>query len=400
MMTETMTTVGTTFPVADVNKATSPLPQVRYKEAVETLLKAEELTKGKDYRPIEAWTRPTGQLLEGIDYHPLVAALSRAYAEHRPISLSPDMIWLLIGQGITHHINANAEELRRHFVQHDGKLTLCVRRDDFDKGSPDNAWAEVFGEFSARIGEHIGPKHALFVGSFSTTGPAEKAASEIVLLEAMHKYFHFFLIQVICGIPTITLEGTPADWRSIAERVEAFAPLGMEWWLSRLRPILRQFRAAAEGNVDRAFWRSIYRIHDPEMGCGDAPSATGWINLFFPYLTDDKGLPRRRNPWLIGARDIEELLADPPKPLEVWPMPGMKGSTWSYGGYVYDKLYPSGLSKAPFTWLERDARGNLRNRWNMEFVGGFVGVTQDAESLCLRPEIGWAVREAAGGRRS
>jgi len=30
----------------------------------------------------------------------------------------------------------------------------------------------------------------------------------------------------------------------------------------------------------------------------------------------------------------------------------------------------------------------------MEFLGGFVGVSQDEASLALRPEIGWAVREA------
>jgi hypothetical protein len=30
----------------------------------------------------------------------------------------------------------------------------------------------------------------------------------------------------------------------------------------------------------------------------------------------------------------------------------------------------------------------------MEFLGGFVGVAQDPETLALCPGIGWAVREA------
>lgn len=30
----------------------------------------------------------------------------------------------------------------------------------------------------------------------------------------------------------------------------------------------------------------------------------------------------------------------------------------------------------------------------MEFVGGLMGIRQDPDTLCLRPEIGWAVREA------
>jgi hypothetical protein len=51
---------------------------------------------------------------------------------------------------------------------------------------------------------------------------------------------------------------------------------------------------------------------------------------------------------------------------------------------------PGGLSKAPFRWElpGRDVE--------MEFLGGFTGVAQDYETLALRPEIGWAVREAPG----
>jgi hypothetical protein len=32
--------------------------------------------------------------------------------------------------------------------------------------------------------------------------------------------------------------------------------------------------------------------------------------------------------------------------------------------------------------------------FDMDFLGGLVGVAQDQETLALRPEIGWAVREA------
>jgi len=122
----------------------------------------------------------------------------------------------------------------------------------------------------------------------------------------------------------------------------------------------------------------------------------GWINLFFPYFIDEEGRPTRRNPWLSGDHDPDELLAPPPEPTPPrrsrarhdTPEPQAKG-------YVYESHYPSGLAKAPFIWERRDQEGNLRDRWNMEFLGGFVGVAQDPASLCLRPEIGWVVREAA-----
>jgi hypothetical protein len=50
--------------------------------------------------------------------------------------------------------------------------------------------------------------------------------------------------------------------------------------------------------------------------------------------------------------------------------------------------FPGGLSRAPFRWHY------LEKTFDMEFLGGFVGVAQDPETLALRPEIGWAVREA------
>ena len=52
---------------------------------------------------------------------------------------------------------------------------------------------------------------------------------------------------------------------------------------------------------------------------------------------------------------------------------------------------PGGLSRAPFRWEYLD------RTFAMEFLGGFVGVAQDEETLALRPEIGWAVREAGAG---
>ena len=42
----------------------------------------------------------------------------------------------------------------------------------------------------------------------------------------------------------------------------------------------------------------------------------------------------------------------------------------------------------------RSAGTTLIDSFDMEFLGGFVGVAQDQETLTLRPEIGWAVREA------
>jgi len=361
--------MGTTFAVDNVEPATSPLRDIPYSDSLEGLLSAERLTTCNAYPPIEANSRPTSNLVAGIGYHPLVAALHLAYAGHRPIDLSPDMIWLLICQGVAHHLNANAEELRLKFVQHPGRLTLEARRDQaagFIKGSAENPWPGAFAHFSAQIRAHIGPAHELFVPSFSTTGPAEGIAAEIVLLDSMKSYYRYLLEEFICGIPAITLEGSVADWRSIVERVRGFSGLHLEWWLAPLRPVLRQFAAAAAGEVDRAFWASIYRTYQPDEPCR-SDSSLGWIGLFFPYLTQERA-PSGRNPWLSGERDLDELL----RPAEASQPSHPRRDLDS--GYLHERQFPGGLAKAPFTWDERGMEGRLIHRWDMELLAGFVGI--------------------------
>ena len=43
---------------------------------------------------------------------------------------------------------------------------------------------------------------------FSTTGPVERAVMDLVWLDAMQSFFTYQL-RSLCGIPEITLEGTP-----------------------------------------------------------------------------------------------------------------------------------------------------------------------------------------------
>ncbi|MBI3412233.1 MAG: DUF4419 domain-containing protein [Planctomycetes bacterium] len=266
---------------------------------------------------------------------------------------------------MANHVNAHAERLRDRFVRHDGQLTIEFQRDDFIKGSPENPWPEVFAEFSDAIKDHIGEAHGVIVADFSTTGPVERAASEVVLLDAMQAYFAYEM-QTECGIPWIKLEGATEDWQALARRVRQWRRFDLTWWVRRLEPILDQFVAASQGNVESEFWDSIYKWHGAE-GSGESPYVTGWMLKLFPYLNRtgwDFGRKQgatsfRRNPWLN-------------RPPAQGREPGVRH-------------FPHLPARAPFLW------NYLDEQFEMEFVGGLIGVRQDAESLALRPEIGWAV---------
>ena len=49
--------------------------------------------------------------------------------------------------------------------------------------------------------------------------------------------------------------------------------------------------------------------------------------------------------------------------------------------------FNNGLSKADFIW------NYFGNKYQMEFLAGFVGIKQDKKTLTLRPEIGWLVKD-------
>src|SRR5207247_2251595 len=106
-----------------------------------------------------------------------------------------------------------------HFVSHQGKLDLVFECEDWVEGSPENPWALAFESWSTQILEHVGAQiYGALVCDFTTTGPTERTVSQIVLMDIFERYFHFACIG-ICGIPTVTLEGTTEDWQRLAAKV-------------------------------------------------------------------------------------------------------------------------------------------------------------------------------------
>lgn len=61
---------------------------------------------------------------------------------------------------------------------------------------------------------------------------------------------------------------------------------------------------------------------------------------------------------------------------------------YGFGAGPTTEEFPGGLARAPFRWR------SLLIEFEMELLGGFVGVRQEADSLRLRSEVGWAVRAA------
>jgi hypothetical protein len=333
-----------TFDVADVTPANKLLPEKPYDEIIRDTLN----------RTVEAFVKQEGQLLTTVGEHPFVHAVYSAYSYHQPLVISPDHIWLLICQGFAKHVHVNAEKLRHRFVEHAGKREIVVERPEFMKGSPENVWEEIFSEFTEKLqASLVGDFYELLIPTFSTTSVVEKAAYEISMMYTFSPYYDFTMSS-LCGIPSVTLEGSPADWRSILERVERLGAYGIRWWTKRLAPILEELVHTSEGQINREFWGRIYSQENKSGG----PFITGWVLNFFPYV-EKFVLPK-------SIIVPNQHLASEQVRITI----GELGC---------------GQSFAPFTWQLPG------NREAMEFVTGFVGVTQNHTTKALRPEIGWAI---------
>jgi hypothetical protein len=299
---------------------------------------------------------------DGAAANPLARAVHLAFSQHRPLILGPDEIWITIEQGLAQHINNNAERLRGQFVDFGAKKRIVVETE----GLPMWALAELWAQ---GIRHHVGRKvYDLMVADFSTTTAVARTVSLVVMMDAFKRYFDYSL-SLICGIPRVTLLGTPQDWEEISRRIRAMTRYGLGWWTERLVPVADGLVRSAEGRPGLAFWQALY---SPKENYGYS-RITGWLANLFPYL---------KHAVTDQCTERNHFVTWPSEPGR-WDR-GKDAS--SPGSGVSLAALPAGLSVAHFSGVEGTRTTAL------ELLGGFIGVAQDPATGALRPELGWAVR--------
>ncbi|MEU5725924.1 DUF4419 domain-containing protein [Micromonospora sp. NPDC047738] len=301
--------------------------------------------------------------------HPLLDAVGRAFADHRPLVLSPDAVWLTIAQGVAQHIRLHAEQLRPRLVGHAGRKRLTVT---VDGSMPQDAasWQDVVESFHKLLAAEISDAD-VFECDFSTSTEVDRLAGRVVLLDAYSPYFSLWLVCV-CGIPSITLTGTVEDWQKIRARVDVIAGFGLETWCRSLAPIADQFVRAASGEVDVAFWRRIYNPVDAYGG----EVVTGWAARLYPYLRGE-GVVDQPNPLL-------ELPIDEPRDAAV------DGRGFYRGVGIRTDQVPATLSRVTVNVNDLVVGDNRA----VALHAGLVGVAPDDDGG-LRPVAGWYLAPAA-----
>lgn len=284
----------------------------------------------------------------------------RAYAEHRPLVLSPDMVWLLISQGFARYVNAHSEELRDQIVNHTEKMDLVVEtKKDLIHEDPD--WEKLIAGFAAQIDEYTkGDIAKTMTADFTTTGVTERITSQVTLMETVKTYFDYIIHYVGCGIPSITLKGTPEDWQKVLEKTKQLEKYGMSKWIKSLKPILTEFINASQGNPNQAFWQGMVKKEDPDKLVGDKV-----CDLRTPTILDG---------WMLKL------------------FPDENGKTLDQVLHTHEM--PSERVYVDFRYQIIDIdNGNVLVDTPMELVAGYIGTEVDTLTHALTPKMGWMVRQ-------
>lgn len=291
---------------------------------------------------------------------PFFDGMIDAFADHRPVVLSPDVIWFLICQGFARYVNDNPEAVRDLFVDHEGKIDLVVQSGkDLLQGNAD--WEAIVDGFYKQIHDNTKGEIAdIMAQKFSTTGVNEHIVSEIVLMETVKSYFNYIVMYMSCGIPSVTLTGTPDDWQSILDRTRKLSAYGIDWWVKDLEPILTEFVNASKGKPNVNFWKSIVKKYRPGdlrgLSCGMDIGSTkfdGWFLKFLPY---DK-----------SGRTPAEVNMDHSM------QPEMVRTDYKY-------------------IIFNDLTGEVEREMMMEFWAGIVGMEVDPVTYAMTPKLGWFTR--------
>jgi len=351
------------FPISDVQPASERLPEITVRAALERTAQTQLLTCPKAEQ----------RVIESGNFHPLIASAAIAYQQHYPLVLSPDIIWLTILQGVAQHIANHHETLRSRLVSHQTKIELVVGTNPTKIPERDCEMLSATQAFVELVGKHVQPdKQFLLRTEFSTTTDVERIVGAVVLMDAFQPYFDY-VFSIICGIPSVSLEGTPSDWKLLAAKVQLLheSDLDLSWWTCHLLPLCNQFVQASHGNIDRDHWQNLCKLV-ARYGVDDL---NGWLLKFIPYIRKEKNeVPIHRNPVL----ELTSYNGDPEEPDRESKITGCTSD-----------MLPTGVSRVPMVCQNISTGENVA----FQFLAGLVGVSHSDDDLSIRAVVGWAIAE-------
>ncbi|KAI6082293.1 hypothetical protein F4821DRAFT_247536 [Hypoxylon rubiginosum] len=233
-----------------------------------------------------------------------VYAAVAAYSHHHHLSIRPEDVWFAILTQLSLYINANAEELRDHFVSHEGQKELEVT-DDGSIHSADFGKMAVWMTYELEKNIVDPDMRQWLMPNFTTTEDVDRITAAVLFMGSMQKYFTYRM-RLTCGIPSVTLLGEREDWLKIRDRVDKIPQWGLEptQFATLLTPILDYFVRSFDSPTDPSVTTFWSRIAHKTGGSG-TNYLSGWITAFCFWNSDGRAL--YQTPQWNRDCDIEEI---------------------------------------------------------------------------------------------
>lgn len=263
--------------------------------------------------------------VEGLDGLITLKGYYKAYVKHIPICITPDILWMLIIQGFSRHIDLNAEKLRSKLVQFQGKKTLIVDGDEENiEDITKKGWETTFNKFVEKIRENVGGLMInLLTPCFTTTNQTILVASQIAIMSAFKSYFNYVRMFGGCGFPYIKLQGSLLDYIQLKYKIQGLIGYEIDDWVNELISIVDKIIETKQGKIDKNFWENILKnveVKDSVSGLlTNVTKIDGWLLNFYPFIKytsfNREKLERRNN--FNQPISIKELKDFPEELIEV-----------------------------------------------------------------------------------
>jgi hypothetical protein len=225
-----------------------------------------------------------------LGYHKVLLGYLDSFIDHCPIKVSPNVIWQLILNAFSRHVDNNSEKLRNKFVNFEGIKDLNVVK----VGTLNDIYKyekEIIEELVQKISQNVGSQLVdVLTPNFSTTTNESLIAGKVSLMSAFKRYFRYHGSMLVCGIPYILLEGTLEDWEKILEKLKFLSKY--EFSNKKMEKDIEEIIKTKKGKINLDFWRKIIMETKKEdgdwKGCGSEgeDKITGWICDFYLNLGD------------------------------------------------------------------------------------------------------------------
>ena len=327
---------------------------------------------------------PLNKKIKTFRDHPVLYGYYKAWIDHCPILISPNIIWQLILNGIVQLINDNSEKYRHNFVLFKDKKTLKFEINIPNPIIKKKDWERFIYNISKQIKENT--KKDIYdniILNFTTNTKDLLLVQQISSMSLFKKYFEYkFIGHVICGFPYIELEGEIEDWQLIFNKIQKFKNFGIDNWIETIEKILIKIINSKKGEIDIQFWKNliIYReVSEQNKMCGSPEPMigfTGWITNFFPYNNQGEYL-------------YENKLDSFYKNITIY-------DDTEAGLFMTREEFNliSEINETPIK-LHIDYPNDKEKIEDLDLIiySGILGVSQDPDTFLVKPELGFFITE-------